>query len=200
MVNTNGMTIKQAQAAVAAERSKDTSYIRAAANASKSGDTKALEVIKAQTTDIIGVSAGAAITQAITKPTQTLTALKQAEENKMPGSTYDKLDAALGGWLPGGSTAPSALSQSIALKAAGATGAVAAGYGIYTLADQMLFNGSLPLGAANQSTGAKKKYRRMNYDNPKALGRSERRLKGFLKHYKSHVSALGYTVSRRHTK
>lgn len=71
---------------------------------------------------------------------------------------------------------------------AAALGGIAAGYGTYKVASMFKKDGT-----------QKKKYRTMNYNNPKALNRASRRLNSFVKHYKKHVSALGYTVHRKHT-
>lgn len=111
-------------------------------------------------------------------------------------SLYSKIDTLAGGLLPGGvSPTPGASAAALAALGVGATAAL--GYGAYTAADSLLFGGKLPLGAKNMSASGKRKIRHMNYDNPKALKRSERRLTGFMKHYKKHVSALGYKVARR---
>lgn len=111
-------------------------------------------------------------------------------------SLYSKIDTLAGGLLPGGvSPSPGAVAGALGVLGVGATAAL--GYGAYTAADSLLFGGKLPLGAKNMSATGKRKIRHMNYDNPKALKRSERRLTGFMKHYKKHVSALGYKVARR---
>jgi hypothetical protein len=108
---------------------------------------------------------------------------------------YQKIDKSLAsGFLPGG-TAPDysklGLASTVALGAVGVVGAGAVGYAAYKYFTK---------------DGKQRKIRKdgkpydkpsMNYANPKALSRAERRLKSYIKHARKHVGAMGYTIAKR---
>jgi len=116
--------------------------------------------------------------------------IKEAQTMASAGqdlTLYQKIDSAVGGLLPGGVEAqPGAVST--ALRVAGLTAGAAAiagiGYGAYKLITGKDGNQKLI------------KRKRMNFANPKALNRANRRLVSFKKHYAKVVKTLGYHVTR----
>lgn len=103
-------------------------------------------------------------------------------------SLYSKIDTALGGILPGG-VEPQPGAISTALRVAGVAAGTAATAGILYGAYKLITNkdGSTKL--------VKRKH--MNYANPKALAKAERRMKSYVKHSRKHLSAMGYKLERK---
>lgn len=203
------------QAKVAAERLADPSVQRALANRAKAGLT-ATSRMGLDSSYIPSVDAALKMTmntqnqninqilstQAATeqqKINPSIISMLQGGNSKMATAgqdltAYQQIDTMFGGMLPGG-VQPTAGGVAAAARIAGAaTGtALIAGVG-YAAYKYFTKNGQQRKTKAN---GQPYKQPRMNYANPKALARSERRMKSYIKHARKHVSAMGYSIKRK---
>lgn len=190
-----------AQIALAAKRAADPSYQRALAAATKKGSTESISKLAGlgvTTQSVAAVSKAAPVAQIIDKT------LTSRGSTMGAGSTYEVIDAALGGILPGGVK----LNPGTTAAVAGAArfGLPAAGLALlatnYSSVDKLL-GGVLPGGVAGADYKlggryvGKKKIRRYDYFNMKALRRADKRIDGFIKHSKKYISSTGYKIVRR---
>ena len=183
------------QAKVAAQRLSDPSVQRALANRAKAGikSTAGLGIDSSKITSVSSALKASVAVSSAAQPIAIAAKILNTGETMGAGSTYDKIDAMLGGLLPGG-VSPTPQATSTALKLAGATAGAALAYGAYTAADKYLFDGKLPLGSQAMK---RKKVKHYNYTNMKALKRADKRIDGFIKLSRKVVNSVGYKIVRK---
>lgn len=107
---------------------------------------------------------------------------------------YQQVDTMVGGMLPGG-VQPTAGGIAATTRVLGATVGAAAVAGVGYAAYKYFTKD----GTARKIKANGQPYKRptMNYANPKALSKAERRLKSYIKHARKHVSAMGFAIKRK---